>query len=137
MAELSAIGESKQKHVAVLKGQVLDLERQVAALGERNDELYGENESLSAFGVKQKGDIDDLKDALLAQKRDIRSALAMLLPPADPLWGLRGVGGDAADSEGGEDDRDDGEESSSTLDRIEQEMAQLDGDLLALQKAIP
>lgn len=137
-SEVEVFSSSKasyEKQVTVLKAEAADMAKEVSSLREENTQLYRDHENLSAFGVKQKNEIDELKHLLSMQKKDIRAALAMLLSfkkgdsRADmkkPLHSGEGTS-DFGTSEGEE-------ESSHVLDTIEQEMAELDQELSILQK---
>ena len=137
-SEVEVFSSSKasyEKQVTVLKAEAEDMAKEVSSLREENTQLYRDHENLSAFGVKQKNEIDELKHLLSMQKKDIRAALAMLLSfkkgdsRADmkkPFHSGEGTS-DFGTSEGEE-------ESSHVLDTIEQEMAELDQELSILQK---
>ena len=130
MSELVARKEEDGSAVATLTTQVMEAQERLMASEEENAQLCQDNENLSAFGAKQRKEMEELKQILALQKRDIRAALAV-------MTSFRS----RARVAGWEDDAEEepplaqvmGEESSSTLEAIEQEMTDLDLELSKLQ----
>ena len=66
VAELAKGQDSKAKRMAILEVRLAEAERQALNLKEENARLCEDNESLSAFGAKQKKEIDELKHLVSA-----------------------------------------------------------------------
>lgn len=133
VAELAKGQDSKAKRMAILEVRLAEAERQALNLKEENARLCEDNESLSAFGAKQKKEIDELKHLVSAQRQDIREALALIA--CGDLGAPRAkaeVGGRTAEQELRLED----DESSGELEAIERAVTDLDFELNSISKCL-